>query len=432
MKKVLALVLAVFLCLQCVPTLAAGTVHYEDPDGKFSASVPAEWLCLNKHNIQNYITAMIDGTFSFPGIEATMLSALRTQIEMANMHFFICNVNNNMTIRCVDFGAPVTEQQFAANMLPQINQNVKASIPGIQYEDEGSVKMFGDKRFVATLAYYNVYGVPVVVDALYYLEGTKMYEITISSRTSDDPAEQGMFYEQVMNFIESFATKGESTPAVQPIGGLGEYTSFADNYKSPAEETEATQPEQIEAYKTYTHPTFGYSVIQPADWIAADKTNIQDLIAAAEAGEISVPGINMDRMLNNSHSEIQAKDCVAFFDTDGNYVVLHSQNVGYALTNEEFETHELPQIVQMYTSIYPGCDVISDGDPIRCGDREYFLIHLENLPNAGVNTLIQLVCLDGTMLHQFALTVLPIYDQSVLEAFYGDVLEMAATFTPAN
>lgn len=438
MKKMLAALLVLLLCLQCVPTLASDAVQYTDPKGEFSVTVPSGWLCLDQSNTQNYINAMVNGEFSFPGFDVTTLSNLKAQLDViGGGTYFFYSDNSSVFIRSMDLGVQVTEEQFVANLLPQIMESEKNMLPDIQYENAGTIVTYGNNRFVSTLSYYTLYGVWCTTDTLYHLNGTKMFEITITIDGYADESEEMPFYAGALSIVESFAAHGTAEPA-QPSGGLGKHISFSEMYGNSAEntdstaeipsvaETEATQPEQIAAYKTYTHPTQGFSIIVPAEWIAVDRTNIQSRIDAAAAGQISVPNVNMHRLMTNMQAQIEANDMAVFVDGNANCMTVTLTNFGQVITYDQYEEQVLPMVMSSYAA-KAGYREIIGGERVVYGGKEFIIIEVEfGTGNSRAHTL-QLAYIDGADLYAITTNTLSLYDQTVIDAFNTAVLEAAAT-----
>lgn len=416
--------------------MAETTQAYTHPNHGYSFEVPASWLCVDKTNVQDYINAMMTGEMTFSGMDSATLIQIKPQLELADMVFFICSANNNVTFRKVDFGMELTMDQFMANLLPQLNQAVLNTIPGAVLNDAGSLVTYGGRNFVSTVTYYEILGTSVVADALYYLEGTAMYELIITSRDTGNAAERTSFYEGAMQMVLSF-----DTGAKKASTGLGEYVSFADTYKAPAgvEETtpaavEETTPAAVEetpvtdAYQTYTH-TDGYSMIVPQAWIPVDRANVQSRIDAAAAGQIAFAGVNAQQLMKNIKAQVDAQNSVIFVDEKGNYVACAAQNMGQAITYDQYEEYVLPMVMNSY-SAKAGYREIIGGQRVKYGGREFILTEVEFGSGTTKSHILQLIYIDGTYMYSIAANVLPLYDQAVIDAFNGDVIEAAATFVP--
>lgn len=428
MKRALAFLLALVLCAACIPAMAETAQTYTHPTHGYSFEVPASWLCVDKTNVQDYINAMMTGEMAFTGIDGMTLTQLKPQLELADMVFFICSANNNVTFRKVDFGMELTMEQFTANLLPQLNQATLNAIPGAVLNDAGSQITLGDKTFVTTVTYYEILGTSVAADALYYVEGTAMYELIITSRDTGNAAERTAFYEGAMQMVLSLNTGAKKTPT-----GLGEYVSFADTYKAPAgvEETApaaAEETQAADAYQTYTH-TDGYSMIVPQAWIAVDRANAQSRIDAAAAGQIAFAGVNAQQLMKNIKVQVDAQNSVIFVDEKGNYVACAAQNMGQAITYDQYEEYVLPMVKNTY-SAKAGYREIIGGQRVMYGGREFILMEVEFGSGTTKSHILQLIYLDGTYIYSIAANVLPLYDQAVIDAFNGDVIEAAATFVP--
>mgnify|MGYP003306620546 CR=1 FL=1 len=98
MKKMFALIMALVMCLLCASAMAQETQTYTHPVQGYSIQVPADWLCVDKTNVQQYIDAYEKGEMSFTGTNAMTLEELKPQLETADCAVLINPYANNVVI----------------------------------------------------------------------------------------------------------------------------------------------------------------------------------------------------------------------------------------------------------------------------------------------------------------------------------------------
>ena len=195
MKKTIALLLALLLCVLSVSAMAEEKQVYTHPTKGYSITVPAQWLCVDISNIQQYITAYQNGEMTFTGTNAETLSNLLMQIQSQDCAILIDSSSNNVTITDVDMGIALDHKTFAALMIPQFKSQLSAQFPSMEFTCEGEILTFVDNTFVMLSGIYSMSNIPIEMTQLYYIDDTSLYVITTTAILLYDQALLQAFYE---------------------------------------------------------------------------------------------------------------------------------------------------------------------------------------------------------------------------------------------
>lgn len=208
MKKCFALLLVLALCLMSLPGLAedaAATQTYTHPTQGYSISVPASWLCVDQTNVQDLIAAFQNGELSFSGTDAATLESQAPQLEATNCAIMISEHANNMVLVQENMGIELTKEQFVALMIPMLQQQLRAQFPTIQFNETAEVQTFGENEFIIMPASYQIYGLDVSVDMLFYLDGSTLYTISMTVMPLFGQDVKDAFYANVLEACATFA-----------------------------------------------------------------------------------------------------------------------------------------------------------------------------------------------------------------------------------
>lgn len=208
MKKMMALLMALCLMVMGVPAMAedaAQTQLYTNTEMGFSIAVPAQWLVVDKDNIDTYIAAYENGEMTFTGTNADVLNELKPQFAGANMAVAISPYANNLVLTVADMGIELTEELFVSLMIPQFKQQIVLQMPTIEFTQEGEPLTLGENEFISLSGVCNLNGLSASVDQLFLLKGTKLYVANLT--TVDMLGEEilNAFYTDVLAAMATFA-----------------------------------------------------------------------------------------------------------------------------------------------------------------------------------------------------------------------------------
>ena len=203
MKKILALLLVLVLCAACIPAMAEGTQTYTHPTHGYSIEVPAEWLCVDKNNVQGYIEAFENGEMTFTGTNAMTLEALKPQLETSDCAVLINPYANNVVIVKENMVMAFTQDLFVSMVIPMLKKQLSTQMPSIQFTAEGEILTLGDKDFILLAGEYSLNGIAAAVDMLFYLDGEDLYTINLTTTSVFGQDVMNDFYADVQ---EAFAT----------------------------------------------------------------------------------------------------------------------------------------------------------------------------------------------------------------------------------
>lgn len=207
MKKAMSLLLALMLCVLCLPSLAEDTQVYTHPTWGFSITVPADWFCVDKTTIRDSLEASKKGELSSRTASPETLEALLPQIESTDCAVLADPYGNNIVIVREDVGIAITNEEFVELMIPALKSQLSAQIPTIQFAAEGEIVPIGDKNFINLSAEYDLGGVTAIVDMLFYLEGTYMYTLNLTATEMFGADAKNDFYQAVFDACGTFVTK---------------------------------------------------------------------------------------------------------------------------------------------------------------------------------------------------------------------------------
>lgn len=206
MKKMMAMMLAVVLCVLCLPVTAEenATQVYTHPTQGYSITVPASWLCVDNTNLQDYITAYENGEMTFTGTNAQTLQALQAQIAGTDCAVLINEYANNIVIVRENAGIALTKEMFISMLIPALKQQLTAQVPSIQFNAEGEVLTLGENEFIVLAGAYQMNGITASVDMLFYLDGTDLYTINLTTTSLFGPDITNTFYAAVQEACATF------------------------------------------------------------------------------------------------------------------------------------------------------------------------------------------------------------------------------------
>lgn len=205
MKKFLALMMALVLLLSCTTALAQETQAYTHPNQGYSFQAPANWLVVDSTNIQTYIDAFRNGEMAFKGTDATTLEGQLAQILSTDCVVVIDEYANNVVINGTDMGMEVTTDLFLTVFVPLLKSQLTEQIPSIQFVTDGEVVKYGENEFILLKAQYDMQGVAINVEQLYYIQGTVMYVANLTVIPLYEDAILDAFYAGVETMMASYA-----------------------------------------------------------------------------------------------------------------------------------------------------------------------------------------------------------------------------------
>lgn len=181
MKKLLSLILSLMMIVCCMPALAAseGYLDYTHPTQGYSVEYPESWIALDSTNIEAMMKSLADNEeFSSLNLEAVV-----PQITQMEMTMFMDNFGTNINIVGQEVGMSLTASSFLP-MMPQMAQQVTASLPDAKLLDTGSLYEIGSNQYCTLCASYTLAGSDLYVFQFYAFSGTTMYLITLTMNAS--------------------------------------------------------------------------------------------------------------------------------------------------------------------------------------------------------------------------------------------------------
>ncbi|MBQ3079524.1 MAG: hypothetical protein IJC48_05930 [Clostridia bacterium] len=118
-------------------------------------------------------------------------------------------------------------------------------------------------------------------------------------------------------------------------------------------------------YILYTHPTVGYSLEYPSDWIALDTESVQELLTLF-ADDSSVEGLDLKSLAQ----QLTGTDMAMFIDMYGNNVNIIKQAMGMPISASDFVT-VLPMFMSQFEASYPGITFFDEGTVYTAGANQY-------------------------------------------------------------
>ena len=205
MKKLTALMMALLLCVACVSAMAEGTQLYTHPTQGYSISVPAEWLCLDKTNVDSLIAAYENGEMTFTGTNAETLKQLKPQVEATDCAVLINPYANNVVLVKENMGMELTNDQFVSMLIPMFRTQLVKQMPTLEFTSEGEVIAAGENEFIVLSGTYQINGITASVDMLFCLDGSDLYTLSLTTTSLFGEEALNTFYEEVFAACATFA-----------------------------------------------------------------------------------------------------------------------------------------------------------------------------------------------------------------------------------
>lgn len=205
MKKLTALMMALLLCVVCVSAMAEGTQLYTHPTQGYSISVPAEWLCLDKNNVDSLIAAYENGETTFTGTNAETLKQLKPQVESTDCAVLINPLANNVVLVKENMGMELTNDQFVSMLIPMFRTQLVKQMPTLEFTSEGEVIAAGENEFIVLSGTYQINGITASVDMLFCLDGSDLYTLSLTTTSLFGEEALNTFYEEVFAACATFA-----------------------------------------------------------------------------------------------------------------------------------------------------------------------------------------------------------------------------------
>lgn len=205
MKKLTALMMALLLCVACVSAMAEGTQLYTHPTQGYSISVPAEWLCLDKTNVDSLIAAYENGEMTFTGTNAETLKQLKPQVEATDCAVLINPLANNVVLVKENMGMELTNDQFVSMLIPMFRTQLVNQMPTLEFTSEGEVIAAGENEFIVLSGTYQINGITASVDMLFCLDGSDLYTLSLTTTSLFGEEALNTFYEEVFAACATFA-----------------------------------------------------------------------------------------------------------------------------------------------------------------------------------------------------------------------------------
>lgn len=119
-------------------------------------------------------------------------------------------------------------------------------------------------------------------------------------------------------------------------------------------------------YGNYTHPTQGYSIVYPQEWLLMDNETIVSLINnPSMAQEFS--HIDFGAYIQ----QIQSSDMAMFMNENGDNFNVTSVYIGAPFTADQLVEYLMPDLVEQFKSIMPSIEMLVSGDTAVFGDTEF-------------------------------------------------------------
>lgn len=205
MKKLTALMMALLLCVACVSAMAEGTQLYTHPTQGYSISVPAEWLCLDKTNLDSLTAAYENGEMTFTGTNAETLKQLKPQVEATDCAVLINPYANNVVLVKENMGMELTNDQFVSMLIPMFRTQLVKQMPTLEFTSEGEVITAGENEFIVLSGTYQINGITASVDMLFCLDGSDLYTLSLTTTSLFGEEVLNTFYEEVFAACATFA-----------------------------------------------------------------------------------------------------------------------------------------------------------------------------------------------------------------------------------
>ena len=208
MKKMMALLMALCLMVMGVPAMAedaAQTQLYTNTEMGFSIVVPAQWLVVDKDNIDTYIAAYENGEMTFTGTNAETLKQLKPQVEATDCAVLINPYANNVVLVKENMGMELTNDQFVSMLIPMFRTQLVKQMPTLEFTSEGEVIAAGENEFIVLSGTYQINGITASVDMLFCLDGSDLYTLSLTTTSLFGEEALNTFYEEVFAACATFA-----------------------------------------------------------------------------------------------------------------------------------------------------------------------------------------------------------------------------------
>lgn len=190
LRKITALLLALLIALTCVSALAEETVvTYTHPHLGYSFDYPSYMTVLDAETIDSIIDMMVSGEFDAIDFDYASIQAQIEAFDIVNMTDM--STGNNITVLGAPLGVgiPLDAQLLASAVLPATVEAYKASLPGCEVLDEGSVCTFGDNEYARMTLTYAPFGTTLHMDMYYFDVDDTLYTVTFTFDTGETPAD---------------------------------------------------------------------------------------------------------------------------------------------------------------------------------------------------------------------------------------------------
>jgi len=124
---------------------------------------------------------------------------------------------------------------------------------------------------------------------------------------------------------------------------------------------------------SYTHPTCGYTLRRPPEWLLVDAANVDGYIEAYQSGALKHGAADAE-YLTQMAPILHADDSVVMLDLNGNYLQLICYPISVKMTLEQFMWTVLPGVLEEMKAYYPDGEYLTDGEIVDYGDNRYALL----------------------------------------------------------
>lgn len=179
-------------------------------------------------------------------------------------------------------------------------------------------------------------------------------------------------------------------------------------------------------YTAYVHPTLGYTLEYPTNWLMIDTETLPVMMELAQ--QMDMEGIDLS-MLGSLEQQILETNMTMFMDAmTGSNVNIAKQEIGMPIDINSFATMMLPMLKTQYEQMFAGA-VFEETDPIvTIGETQYCYLSMSYQVNGQTNCLEQFYLVDGTAMYIIAATYSEAAASDELIENMGYIL---ATFAPA-
>ena len=183
--------------------------------------------------------------------------------------------------------------------------------------------------------------------------------------------------------------------------------------------------EDAAPYTTYVHPTLGYTLEYPSNWLAIDTESLPVMMEMAK--QMGTDGIDLS-MLGNLEEQIVSANMTMFLDvTTGANFTIGAQDLGMPIDTNSFVTMMMPMLKMQYEQMFAGCTFIEDEPIVAIGDTEYCYLPMAYELNGQTTCLEQFYLVSGTVMYIISGTYSEALMTDELMENMGYVL---ATFAP--